>query len=113
MDRKLSLWMAVCTLLGLCCGLALSLLVQPGSAAAQSFAASGAGGGLEGQKPGGLTAGAKFGAPASESSATAGTSRAFSYQGVLRQGGLPVNGSCDLQFSAWDAGIAGSQMGST
>src|SRR3989304_6152744 len=38
---------------------------------------------------------------------------AFTYQGFLKQGGSPVNGSCDLQFSLWDDGSAGSQVGTT
>lgn len=38
---------------------------------------------------------------------------AFTYQGVLKQGGSPVNSSCDFQFSLWDAEAAGAQVGST
>ena len=28
---------------------------------------------------------------------------AFTYQGQLQQGGAPADGSCDFQFSLWDA----------
>jgi len=37
----------------------------------------------------------------------------FTYQGQLRQGGLPVNGTCDFQFSLWDLASGGAQIGST
>lgn len=39
--------------------------------------------------------------------------RAFTYQGLLRASGLPLNGTCDLQFSLWDASAGGVQQGST
>ena len=39
---------------------------------------------------------------------------AFTYQGRLTDaGGDPVPGPCDFQFSLWDDGLAGSQVGST
>jgi len=38
---------------------------------------------------------------------------AFTYQGQLKQGGNPVNGNCDFQFSLWDAGSGGTQVGTT
>ncbi len=38
---------------------------------------------------------------------------AFTYQGQLKQGGNPVNGNCDLQFSLWDAASDGTQVGTT
>ncbi len=38
---------------------------------------------------------------------------AFTYQGQLKQGGNPVNGVCDFQFSLWDAASGGAQIGST
>jgi hypothetical protein len=38
---------------------------------------------------------------------------AFTYQGQLRQGGNPVNGACDFQFSLWNAGSGGVQVGTT
>ena len=44
---------------------------------------------------------------------------AFTYQGQLQQSGAPTNGSCDFQFSLWDAlgsgapPTGGSQIGST
>ncbi|MCX7707997.1 MAG: hypothetical protein N2204_08330, partial [Anaerolineae bacterium] len=36
---------------------------------------------------------------------------AFTYQGQLKQGGAPVNGTCDFQFSVWDREVGG--LGST
>jgi len=38
---------------------------------------------------------------------------AFTYQGLLRKAGAPVDGACDLQFSLWDAGSDGNQIGDT
>ena len=38
---------------------------------------------------------------------------AFTYQGQLRQAGVPVNGTCDLQFSLFDAASGGAQVGAT
>jgi len=38
---------------------------------------------------------------------------AFTYQGQLRQAGVPVNGVCDFQFSLFDAATGGSQVGVT
>jgi len=46
-----------------------------------------------------------------ESQATMGTS--FVYQGVLRSNNNPVSGTCDFQFSLWDLGSGGSQIGAT
>ncbi|MDH7486599.1 MAG: hypothetical protein QHJ81_10040 [Anaerolineae bacterium] len=43
--------------------------------------------------------------------AAVGTS--FTYQGRLTQGGAPVAGPCDFQFSLWDAASGGAQVGST
>lgn len=36
---------------------------------------------------------------------------AFTYQGQLSQAGSPVTGTCDFQFSLWDAASAGNQVG--
>ncbi len=38
---------------------------------------------------------------------------AFTYQGVLRQSGAPMNGSVDLQFRLFDAAGGGTQVGAT
>lgn len=38
---------------------------------------------------------------------------AFTYQGRLTQGGNPVAGPCDFQFSLWDAASGGAQIGAT
>ena len=38
---------------------------------------------------------------------------AFTYQGRLLKNDSPVSGSCDFQFSLWDAQSGGSQVGST
>jgi hypothetical protein len=43
--------------------------------------------------------------------ALAGT--AFTYQGQLKNGGAPVNATCDFQFGLWDASAAGTQLGFT
>lgn len=40
-------------------------------------------------------------------------SEAITYQGQLKDINGPVNGTCDLRFTLWDAGISGSQVGST
>ncbi|MCA9293712.1 MAG: tail fiber domain-containing protein [Phycisphaerales bacterium] len=46
--------------------------------------------------------------------AMAGTSdTAFTYQGRLRDGGLPANGNYNISLKMWDAAVAGSQIGST
>lgn len=40
----------------------------------------------------------------------------FTYQGQLRNGGVPVNGDCDFQFSLWNVPVraaAGDQVGAT
>lgn len=36
---------------------------------------------------------------------------AFTYQGQLKQGGVPYDGLVDMQFSLWTAATAGSQVG--
>jgi hypothetical protein len=37
----------------------------------------------------------------------------FTYQGRLTSGGVPVNGTCDLQFGLWDSLTGGLQLGTT
>jgi hypothetical protein len=37
----------------------------------------------------------------------------FTYQGQLKNANGPVNGTCDFQFSLWDAASAGAQVGAT
>lgn len=46
-----------------------------------------------------------------ESQAISGT--AFTYQGQLQVDSSPANGTCDFQFSLWDASSGGSQIGTT
>jgi hypothetical protein len=38
---------------------------------------------------------------------------AFTYQGQLKKAGNPVNGTCDFQFSLWDAATGGAQISSS
>ena len=38
-------------------------------------------------------------------------STSFTYQGELRNAGSPVSGTCDFQFSLWDAPSIGAQVG--
>jgi len=38
---------------------------------------------------------------------------AFTYQGRLNKDGSPISGTCDFQFSLWDALSGGTQIGST
>ena len=37
----------------------------------------------------------------------------FTYQGQLKNGAAPYSGSCNLQFSLWDAQSSGTHIGST
>ncbi|MEJ5250725.1 MAG: hypothetical protein HPY54_07400 [Chthonomonadetes bacterium] len=37
----------------------------------------------------------------------------FTYQGMLKQAGVPANGNYDFQFNLWTAASGGSQVGST
>jgi hypothetical protein len=48
---------------------------------------------------------------ASGEMAAAPLSTRFTYQGQLRDAGGPVNATCDLQFSLWDAQVGGTQVG--
>ncbi len=41
------------------------------------------------------------------------TGQAFTYQGMLREGNVPVNETCDFWFSLWDAPEDGNQIGPT
>ncbi len=36
---------------------------------------------------------------------------AFTYQGQLKQGGVPVNGAADIQFTLWSAPVDGDAQG--
>lgn len=38
---------------------------------------------------------------------------AFTYQGLLRQGGVLVTQACDVRFSLWDSATGGAQIGTT
>lgn len=122
MNRNSSGLMGLFALLGMICGLALAVLILPGSAAAQASGKptpDGSGGILAGEPL--LTPQVdqtvKVAAPASSQAGPAApaalANQAFTYQGMLRQGGQPVNGSCDLQFGLWDALTAGTQLGTT
>ncbi len=48
-----------------------------------------------------------------EASPDAALGSAFTYQGRLLDGGTPVDGACDFEFSLWDDPSAGSQIGTT
>lgn len=52
-------------------------------------------------------------APQGEAGIQAVLGTAFTYQGQLKKGGSPVNGTCDLQFKLYDAASGGTQIGST
>ena len=53
------------------------------------------------------------GSPQVGESVTALAGTGFTYQGELKNGGSPVNGTCDFQFSLFDAAVSGTQLGST
>lgn len=36
---------------------------------------------------------------------------AFTYQGQIKEAGVPVNGTCELEFTLWDASSIGNQIG--
>ena len=77
-------WPFISALLALCL---LALVVGPGQA----------------QGPG----------PQGDTGIQAALGTAFTYQGQLKQGGNPVNGNCDFQFSLWNASSGGTQVGTT
>ncbi len=56
-----------------------------------------------------LGAGASTAATLAQSPVTT----AFTYQGVLKAGGIPADGIYDIRFRLFDASLAGSQIGST
>ena len=47
--------------------------------------------------------------PAANQNPVALLGTAFTYQGRLQQGGGPVDGACDFQFSLWDAATVGAR----
>ncbi|MCC7354462.1 MAG: hypothetical protein IT330_11995, partial [Anaerolineae bacterium] len=51
--------------------------------------------------------------PQSPDAGQAALGTAFTYQGLLRQGGNPVNTTCDFQFSLYNAFAVGTRVGST
>jgi hypothetical protein len=116
MNTKSTMWMGLFTLLGMICGLALSVLIQPGNAAAQAPQPTPTAGGIiQGSSPA-VKPGERpvnVAAPAAADAPVALAGKAFTYQGMLRQGGQPVNATCDLQFGVWDALAVGTQLGAT
>jgi len=51
--------------------------------------------------------------PRGDVSAQAALGTGFTYQGQLKEDGNPVNGTCDFQFSLYDAESGGTQIGAT
>ncbi len=49
--------------------------------------------------------------PAAPDATSVALDRRFTYQGRLVNGGVPVNGSCDLRFTLFDAASGGTQVG--
>jgi hypothetical protein len=120
MNSKSTRLMVLFALLGIVCGLALSVLIQPGNAAAQAPQPASINGGLsKGSDPalmpgnGQVMVATPALSPDESSAPAALANRSFTYQGMLRQGGLPVNATCDFQFAAWDSLSGGGQIGST
>lgn len=109
MQKNNSFYMAIFTLLGLVCGFAIAVLIQPSGASAQASGSSPA------------AAAANFSEGAASQSVSTSISapqatmagRAFNYQGLLRQSGQTVTALCDFQFLLWDALADGAQQGST
>ena len=50
---------------------------------------------------------------ASAAAAQAPLSTAFTYQGQVKQGGIPLDGPADMQLSLWDPQTGGVQIGTT
>lgn len=99
MKKDSGLFLLVCTMLGLVCGFSLSSMIQPPDASVQAAGYSAAIASSPSQPWAGQAAAAWL------------TDQAFTYQGVLRKDGNPVNGECMLQFSLWDRSTAGTQIG--
>lgn len=57
-------------------------------------------------------AGLAVGLPANLALAQSPAGTAFTYQGQLKQVGVPVNDTCDFEFSLWDDPIEGEPVGS-
>jgi len=53
------------------------------------------------------------GLAAAQAPASSPLGTAFTYQGQLKQDGNPVDGTCDFEFSLWDAPSNGNPIGST
>lgn len=59
------------------------------------------------------TAGAQASAPGAPNTPSAAVGTAFTYQGQIERSGVLYTGTCDLQFSLWDAVTTGTQQGTT
>jgi hypothetical protein len=62
---------------------------------------------------GGALAARVLGLAAAPAAVDAPLGTGFTYQGQLKNGSVPVNGTCDLQVSLWDAVTGGTQLGAT
>ncbi|HEY52994.1 MAG TPA: hypothetical protein G4N94_06020, partial [Caldilineae bacterium] len=51
--------------------------------------------------------------PLAEAGVAGDLSQGFSYQGILTENGVPVNGNRDMEFKLYDASSGGNQVGST
>jgi len=108
MDKQNGHWVVLFTLVGIICGFALAVLIQPSSATAQSVAAQPdfQSRTLETDSISNLQT--FVSAPSASP-----TGHSFTYQGVLRQFGQPVTAICDFQFLLWNDLAAGQQVGIT